>query len=90
LLIVAAALSLNFAGCAPKSLPELGNPAEKLYGERCGGCHRPYLPSSMTSAMWAEQVEAMQVKMAQAGVVPLSDSERRAILDYLERNAGTD
>jgi hypothetical protein len=26
--------------------------------------------------------------MAQAGVAPLSDTERRAIMDYLERNAG--
>ena len=44
----------------------------------------------MTSAMWAEQVSAMQLKMAQAGVAPLSNSERREILDYLERNAGND
>jgi hypothetical protein len=90
LLIVGVLALLGYAGCAPKPLPELGSPAEQLYAERCGGCHRPYLPSTMTSAMWAEQVETMQMKMAQAGVAPLSDSERRAILDYLEHNAGTD
>jgi len=77
-------------GCARKPLPEVGSSAEQLYAGRCGSCHRPYLPSTMTSAMWAEQVEAMQLKMAQAGVAPLSDSERHEILDYLERNAGTD
>ena len=75
---------------APKPLPELGSSAEQLYAGRCGGCHRPFLPSTMTSAMWAEQVEAMQLKMAQAGVAPLSSSERREVLDYLERNAGKD
>jgi len=32
----------------------------------------------------------MQLKMAQAGVAPLSNSERREILDYLQRNAGND
>jgi mono/diheme cytochrome c family protein len=90
LLTVAAALLLEFAGCGPKPLPELGSSAEQLYAVRCGGCHRPYLPSTMTSAMWAEQLDAMQVKMALAGVAPLSDSERHAILDYLERNAGTE
>lgn len=81
-------LSLVFAGCAPKPLPESGTSAEQLYAGRCGGCHRPYLPSTMTSAMWAVQVETMQLKMQQAGVAPLTDAERRAILDYLERNAG--
>jgi mono/diheme cytochrome c family protein len=89
--VVVSALFLGFAGCAPKPLPELSRvPGEQLYAGRCGGCHRPYLPSTMTSAMWAEQVEAMQSKMTQAGVAPLSDSERREILDYLERNAGKD
>lgn len=81
-------MMLVFAGCAPKPLPEQGSAAEQLYSGRCGGCHRPYHPSSMTAAMWAEQVEAMRLKMAQAGVAPLSESERREILDYLERNAG--
>jgi hypothetical protein len=83
-------LLLGSGGCAPKPLPELGSSAEQLYAGRCGGCHRPFLPSTMTSAMWAEQVEAMQLKMAQAGIAPLSSSERREVLDYLERNAGKD
>ncbi len=86
----ASALFLGFAGCAPKPLPELGSSTEQLYAGRCGGCHRPFLPSTMTSAMWGEQVEAMQLKMTQAGVAPLSAAERREILDYLERNAGKD
>jgi len=42
----------------------------------------------MTAAMWSEQVEAMRLKMAQAGVAPLSAAEHQQILDYLERNAG--
>jgi hypothetical protein len=37
--------------------------------------------------MWEVQVQAMEPRMAQAGR-PLSEHERRAILDYLTRNAG--
>ena len=76
-------------GCAPKPLPELGSPAEQLYANRCGGCHRPYRPSSMTAAMWDEQIVAMRTKIAQAGQPPMSNFEERQILDYLKRNAGT-
>ena len=75
-------------GCAPKPLPEEGSDAERLYATRCGGCHRPFQPSTMTAAMWSEQVEAMRLKIAQAGLAPLSEAERQRILDYLERNAG--
>jgi hypothetical protein len=42
----------------------------------------------MTAAMWSEQVEAMRLKMSQAGVAPLSEAEQRQIIDYLQRNAG--
>jgi hypothetical protein len=87
-LIIVAALIIAATGCAPKPLPEAGSDAERLYAMRCGGCHRPFQPSTMTAAMWSEQVEAMRLKMAQAGVAPLSAAEHQQILDYLERNAG--
>jgi hypothetical protein len=87
-LVAAVLLAFGPVGCAPKPLPEQGTATEQLYAGRCGACHRPYLPSTMTSAMWAEQVDAMQLKMEQAGEAPLSASEHGAILDYLERNAG--
>ena len=89
-MVAAAALLIGSGGCARKPLPELGSSAEQLYAGRCGSCHRAYQPSTMTSAMWAEQVDAMQLKMAQAGVAQLSEPERCKILDYLQRNAGTD
>jgi hypothetical protein len=81
--------SLLFAGCQkPKLLPEQGTFAQQLYVERCGACHRPYSPASMTAAMWEAQVEAMRVKIAQAGQPPLSPEQHLTILDYLKRNAG--
>jgi Dihaem cytochrome c len=80
---------LLLAGCQkPTPLPEQGTFAQRLYVERCGVCHRPFNPASMTAAMWEVQVEAMQVKIAQGGQPPLSPEQHLAILDYLKRNAG--
>lgn len=89
-LAIAAAMTIaaGLAGCRTASLPEQGSAAEHLYAQRCGSCHKPYAPSSMTVAMWATQVDAMEPKIAQAGLPPLSETERRTILNYLERNAG--
>ncbi len=83
---LALALIASGAGCRA-SLPEVGSDAAQLYIERCGTCHAAYNPRSMTAAMWAVQMGAMEPRMAQAGH-PLSERERRAILDYLTRNAG--
>jgi len=84
---LAVALIASAAGCRESSLPEAGDDAARLYVERCGACHVAYNPRSMTAAMWTVQVDAMEPRMAQAGR-PLSERERRAILDYLTRNAG--
>lgn len=84
---LAVALIACAAGCRGPSLPEAGDDAERLYVERCGTCHAAYNPRSMTAAMWAVQMDAMEPRMAQAGRT-LSERERRAILDYLTRNAG--
>ena len=81
--------SLLFASCQkPKPLPEQGSYVQQLYVGRCGACHRPYSPASMTAAMWEAQVEVMDAKIVQAGQPPLSPQEHIAILDYLKRNAG--
>ncbi|MGC1677849.1 MAG: hypothetical protein WA740_09970 [Candidatus Binataceae bacterium] len=89
--IVIATLAL-LAGCAHRAatLPESGSPAAVVYQQRCGQCHAPYNPRSMTSAMWSVQVDAMQLKMRQSGIAPLTDDQRQMILDYLTRNAGTE
>ena len=86
--IVLAVLVLAVAGCKPKPLPELGSPAEVLYANRCGGCHRVYAPSTMTAAMWSEQIVAMRQKIAEAGQPPMSTFDEHQILSYLQRHAG--
>ena len=72
----------------PKRLPEQGSYAQRLYAERCGACHRPYNPASMTAAMWEAQLQAMDAKILQAGQPPLSPAQHLTILDYLKRHAG--
>ena len=84
---VAAGL-LTLIGCARPQLPDADSPSARLYRERCGGCHQPYAPRSLTAAMWRIQVAAMLPKMAEAGQPPLSQADQAAILAYLERNAG--
>jgi hypothetical protein len=88
ILMLAAALAASVSACARKPLPEQGTYAERTYVNRCGGCHAPFPPAAMTSAMWQIQVRMMQERIAQAGLPPLTDGQREAILDYLTRHAG--
>lgn len=75
------------AGCS-RPLPDKGSPAELLYAHRCGSCHRPYNPHSMTAGMWQAQMQAMLGRIAESGQPPLTQAQQREIMDYLTRNAG--
>ncbi len=86
LMLAVAFFALN--GCAKPQLPDADSPPARLYVERCGGCHQPYDPRSLTAEMWRMQVAAMLPKIADAGLPPLSQSDQAAILAYLEHNAG--
>ncbi|HZO83078.1 MAG TPA: hypothetical protein VFB33_15395 [Candidatus Binataceae bacterium] len=86
LLLSAASL---LTACQSGKLPEADSQVAKLYVKRCGECHRAYNPHEMTAAMWAVKVDAMQDLMRRAGVPPLTTDERKTILNYLTRNAGT-
>ena len=85
---IAVTIGLTLAGCQSRPLPEADSAAATVYVERCSQCHQPYDPRSMTAAMWGTQVEAMEQKMRTAGMQPLTEDQRRIILDYLTRNAG--
>jgi hypothetical protein len=83
-------LILAISGCKRPSLPDASSPAAQLYVNRCGNCHVPYPPHEMTGAMWDTQVTMMETKMQAAGMRPLTSDERESILEYLQRNAGTE
>jgi mono/diheme cytochrome c family protein len=82
LLIAAAMLT-----ACQRPLPEQGSPDQALYARRCGSCHRPYNPRSLTAAMWQVQMQAMEPRIEQAGMPALTAPERHDILSYLSRNA---
>jgi hypothetical protein len=85
--IAIVAIAAAIAGCT-RPLPEQGSVSERVYVDRCGSCHRPYQPHSMTATMWQAQVAAMREKIAAAGMPPLTPEQEREVLDYLRRNAG--
>jgi mono/diheme cytochrome c family protein len=84
---VIVAVAFGGAACGPK-LPEPDSPGAQLYAQRCDTCHRLYAPTSMKYEMWKMQVERMQGEMARRGVPTLTDSERRVLLEYLQRHSG--
>ena len=84
-----ALFSILTAGCKPASLPDASSPSAQLYVSRCGNCHVPYNPHAMTAAMWETQVTMMESKIQAAGMPALTADERKQIVEYLKRNAGT-
>jgi Dihaem cytochrome c len=86
-LALALLCSILFVGACERPLPEANTAAAQLYTRRCGQCHHPYSPGSLTAAMWGIQVPLMETKMRQNRLPPLSDQERDTIMDYLTRNA---
>jgi hypothetical protein len=77
------------SACHPAPLPEADSRDARLYVTRCGQCHVPYNPKELTRAMWDTQVMMMDVKIQNAGLPPLSSDDRETILEYLQRNAGS-
>ena len=74
------------AGCT-RALPDADSPGAQVYAARCGTCHDPHDPRSLTAAMWAVQVDRMQQTMQRRGARPLDDRERALVLDYLRSHA---
>jgi hypothetical protein len=85
--LLAAPIAMFHGGCSAP-LPEAGSPAATLYAARCGSCHQPYLPRTLTAAMWRVQVDRMNAKYRAAGMPAPTPAEHDQILEYLTRNAG--
>ena len=90
-LVIATIVALGaalLAACQNGKIPDQDSYQAKLYVSKCGQCHQPYSPNLMTSAMWRVQVDAMRQRIEAAGLPPLSQHDREAILDYLTSHAG--
>lgn len=73
-------------GCT-HALPDADSPGAQVYQARCGTCHPPHEPRSLTAAMWELQVNRMRETMRRRGVTPLSDDEQALVLAYLRAHA---
>ena len=69
------------------ALPEPESEGARLYRQRCSGCHRLYQPGLLTPEMWQFMLARMEQEFLRLGRPPLSETERRTILDYLNAHA---
>ena len=84
--VVALGSLVIVAGCS-HALPDADSPGAKVYAARCGTCHPPHDPHSLTASMWEVQVERMRETMRRRGARPLSEEEQAMVLDYLRAHA---
>lgn len=85
-IILGASLLLACAGSVTP-VPEPESPAGALYVARCGSCHSVPHPKRNTADQWVHLLDMMDREMEHRGVAALPDSERAAILAYLEAHA---
>ncbi len=69
------------------TLPESDSEGARLYRQRCSGCHRLYHPGLLTPDMWRFMLARMDTEFLRLGRLPLSETERRTIFDYLNAHA---
>ena len=85
-LIVIAFVLAALSACTSE-LPEPQSAGAEVYRVRCGSCHQPYAPGTLTAAMWDVQIERMQPIMSRRGVNPLTEQERYLVTTYLKAHA---
>jgi hypothetical protein len=65
-------------GCSAKEkMIDTNNQGQKLYYEKCNGCHRLYNKSDYEPKRWIEIMDVMKKKSH------LTDDEERMIIKYL-------
>lgn len=81
---------LTFHGNNPQA-PLLTDaaPAAVLYRERCSQCHLLPHPLQQTPEEWAPVVDRMEELMRRQQKNPLTDPEKRSVLEYLQQKART-
>jgi hypothetical protein len=60
------------------------------FTHRCGACHRPPDPRMKHAYEWDATVAQMERTIANAGLLPIANSDRKTILDFLTQHARRD
>jgi cytochrome c5 len=71
------------------SIPGAGSPGASLYKEFCTQCHALPDPGSHTRGEWPAIVDKMQATMKVMNKKSLTADQKKQILGYLDKNAGT-
>jgi cytochrome c2 len=76
-----------FQALAPSAIPDSREPGSLAFNQLCSRCHALPDPSEFTAEEWKNVVGRMAGKMEAAGYGSLAPEEKKAILNYLEKNA---
>ncbi len=84
---------LLLTGCALNTenphayLPDAQTEAAGVYIEQCGGCHSVPHPQRLSATAWKNMVAVMDKRRDERKYPPLSESQRKKIMSYLEAHA---
>jgi hypothetical protein len=85
---------LWISGCGGvfTGIPELNTPDGRVFAQRCaagehGVTHGVPDPRFRTMPEWEKELARMEGLMREKGLLPLTESERAAIMRYLSRHA---
>lgn len=76
-----------FKAIPPAALANSGDPNQQAFVEICSRCHALPDPGSYSSAEWRIVVERMAGNMEQMDFGSLTPEQKKAILEYLQKNA---
>lgn len=62
-------------------------PAYLAFHARCSACHAPPAPESKTASLWSGVMNRMSHNQEDAGLMPMSASDKALVLDFLQRHA---
>jgi len=87
-------LPFSVTGCATHSInqattpiPDAQSPAAQLYVARCSSCHVLPHPARLSYTGWVQLLPLMERRMAERGMAPMSEADRKEILGYLKAHA---
>src|SRR3972149_9384832 len=73
------------SGCSVE-LPEKASKEARLYAARCGICHAPFHPQTLSLKQWKNVIKKMEKRVEIMGVrEPLTEEENAVITGYLGR-----
>ncbi len=90
--MIGAALALAACQAAPgegakAAFPDTDAPGYAVLAAQCSVCHAAPHPSRHTAFEWRQVVRRMQMHRVQRGLAAISESDTKALLDYLTRHA---